>query len=59
MEEGDVSDRFEFHIHGGESPRVSRKPLHHGTIVIRYNSLQLLRQMKKEVSDLAEKVSRA
>jgi hypothetical protein len=36
---------------------LSRRPLPFGTIAIRYNSLQLLRQMKEEISELAETVS--
>lgn len=40
-----------------KDPSVSRKPLPHGTVAIRYNSLQLLRQIKEEISDLAERMS--
>jgi len=40
-----------------KSPSFSRKPLRYGTIAIRYNSLQLLRQVKEEISDLAEGIS--
>jgi len=42
-----------------KSPSVSRKPLPHGTVAIRYNSLQLLRQIKNDISDLAEEISQA
>jgi len=42
-----------------KDPSVSRRPLPHGTIAIRYNSLELLRQIKEEISDLAEEISEA
>jgi hypothetical protein len=42
-----------------KNPSFSRRPLLHGTIAIRYNSLQLLRQVMGEISDIAEKVSQA
>jgi hypothetical protein len=40
-----------------KDPSVSKRPLPYGTIAIRYNSLQLLRQIKKEISDIAEEIS--
>jgi hypothetical protein len=40
-----------------KSPSFSRKPLRYGTVAIRYNSPQLLRQIKREVSDLARETS--
>jgi hypothetical protein len=40
-----------------KDPSVSKKPLPYGTIAIRYNSLQLLREIKKEISDIAEETS--
>jgi hypothetical protein len=40
-----------------KSPSFSRKPLPWGTITIRYNSLGLLRQIKEEISNLAEEIS--
>jgi len=40
-----------------KSPSFSKKPLRYGTIAIRYNSLQLLRQIKEEISDLAGGIS--
>lgn len=42
-----------------KSPSVSKRPLRYGTIAIRYNSVQLLRQMKEEISELAEQVSQS
>jgi hypothetical protein len=40
-----------------KSPSFSKKPLRYGTIAIRYNSLQFLRQIKEEISNLAEEIS--
>ncbi|HEV2389873.1 MAG TPA: hypothetical protein VGS04_04025 [Nitrososphaerales archaeon] len=40
-----------------KSPSFSKKPLRYGNIAIRYNSLQLLRQIKEEISNLAEEIS--
>ncbi len=40
-----------------KDPSPSRRPLRFGTIAIRYNSLQLLRKMNQEISELAETVS--
>lgn len=40
-----------------KSPSFTRKPLPHGTIAIRYNSLKLLREILDEISDLAEEIS--
>jgi hypothetical protein len=40
-----------------KSPSFSKKPLRYGTIAIRYNSLQLLRQVKEEISSLAAEIS--
>jgi hypothetical protein len=42
-----------------KSPSFSRRPLPHGTLAVRYNSLRLLREIKEEISDLAENVLRA
>ena len=39
------------------SPSFSKKPLPYGTVTIRYNSLGLLRQIKQQISDLAEEIS--
>ena len=38
-------------------PSFTSNPLPYGTVTIRYNSLQLLRQIKKEISDIAEEIS--
>ena len=40
-----------------KGPSFSKEPLRYGTIAIRYNSLQLLRQIKEEISNLAEEIS--
>jgi hypothetical protein len=40
-----------------KDPSVSRKPLPRGTVAIRHDSLQLLRQIKEEISDLEERIS--
>jgi len=40
-----------------KSPSFSKKPLPYGTVAIRYNSLQLLRQVKEEISNFAEEIS--
>jgi len=37
-----------------KSPSYSRKPLPHGTITIRYNSLALLRKIQAEISAIVE-----
>jgi hypothetical protein len=42
-----------------KDPSVSKRPLPYGTIAIRYNSLQLLRQIKEEISDIADEISQA
>lgn len=39
-----------------KAPSVSKKPLPYGTLTVRYNSVQLLRQIKQEISDLAEEI---
>ncbi len=36
-------------------PSVARKPLPYGTLTIRYNSLELLRQIKSDISHLIER----
>jgi len=40
-----------------KSPSFTTNPLRYGTVTIRYNSLQLLREIKKEISDIAEELS--
>lgn len=40
-----------------KAPSFSRKPLPHGTLAIRYNSLQLLRQFNDEISELASELT--
>jgi hypothetical protein len=40
-----------------KSPSFTTNPLPYGTVTIRYNSLQLLRQIKKEISDIVEEIS--
>ena len=40
-----------------KDPSATRKPLPYGTMAIRYNSLQLLREIKGEISDLANRIS--
>lgn len=40
-----------------KSPSYSRKPLPHGTLTVRYNSLALLKEIKEEISDLVEDYS--
>jgi hypothetical protein len=40
-----------------KSPSFTTNPLRYGTVTIRYNSLQLLRQIKQEISDIAEEIS--
>jgi hypothetical protein len=37
---------------------LSRRPLPHGTVAIRYNSLSLLREIKNKISVIAEKFTR-
>lgn len=41
-----------------KNPSFSRKPLPYGTVTIRYNSLQLLREIMSEIADLADSISR-
>jgi hypothetical protein len=38
-----------------KAPSVARKPLPYGTVTIRYNSLELLRQIKNDISRLIER----
>jgi hypothetical protein len=40
-----------------KEPSVSKKPLPYGTVTIRYNSLELLREIKREIEGLPERVS--
>jgi hypothetical protein len=40
-----------------KSPSFTTNPLPYGTVTTRYNSLQLLRQVKKEISDIVEEIS--
>lgn len=40
-----------------KEPSFSKKPLPYGTVTIRYNSLDLLRQIKTEISDLVHSIS--
>ncbi len=34
-----------------------KRPLPHGTVTIRYNSVELLRRVKSDISDLADRIS--
>jgi hypothetical protein len=40
-----------------KSPSFTMNPLPYGTVTIRYNSLQLLRQVKREISHLKKEIS--
>jgi len=40
-----------------KEPSFSRKPLPYGTVTIRYNSLDLLRRIKAEITDLVDTLS--
>jgi hypothetical protein len=39
-----------------KSPSFSRKPLPFGTVTIRYNSVELLRQINREISELVDRI---
>ena len=38
------------------SGSLSKKPLPHGTLTVRYNSIAFLREVKRDISDLEEKL---
>ena len=38
-----------------KAPSIARKPLPYGTVTIRYNSLELLRQIKEDISRVIER----
>jgi hypothetical protein len=40
-------------------PSVSRKPLPYGTVTVRYNSVALLRQINKDISELVESIAQS